>query len=38
MNFATQGAIAKCLHPDQRHNATEADKDNAFVHGMESGG
>ncbi len=30
MNFATQGAIAKCLHPDQRHNATEADKDNAF--------
>jgi hypothetical protein len=29
MNFATKSAIAKCIFPDQRHNATEADKDNA---------
>ena len=30
MNFATQSAIAKCLHPDTRKHVTEADKDKAF--------
>jgi hypothetical protein len=29
MDFRTTSAIAKCLFPDQRHNATEADKDKA---------
>ena len=29
MPRATQNAIAKCLHPDTRRNATEADKDEA---------
>jgi hypothetical protein len=30
MPFATQSAIAKCLHPDTRNHATEADRDKAF--------
>jgi hypothetical protein len=29
MPFRTRGALMKCLHPDQRGNATEADKDEA---------
>jgi hypothetical protein len=29
MAFATQSLIAKCLHPDSRDQATEADKDRA---------
>jgi hypothetical protein len=30
LDFETQSAIAKCLHPDQRANATDAQKDDAF--------
>jgi hypothetical protein len=30
MPFATQSAIAKCLHPDSRNHASVADKDKAF--------
>jgi predicted RNase H-like nuclease (RuvC/YqgF family) len=30
MPFATQSAIAKCLHPDTRNHATVVDKDKAF--------
>ena len=30
MNFATKSALAKCLHPESRDNATDADKDKAF--------
>jgi hypothetical protein len=30
MDFATESALAKCLHPESKDNATEADKDKAF--------
>jgi hypothetical protein len=30
MDFATESALAKCLHPESMDNATEADKDKAF--------
>jgi hypothetical protein len=30
MDFATQSAIVKVLHPDQRNNATDADKNDAL--------
>jgi hypothetical protein len=31
MDFATKSALAKCLHPESRNNATDADKDKAFT-------
>jgi hypothetical protein len=30
MSFGARGLIARCLHPDQRANATDADRDAAF--------
>jgi hypothetical protein len=30
MDFATESALAKCLHTESKDNATEADKDKAF--------
>jgi hypothetical protein len=30
MPFETQGAIARCLHPDSRKHVTEVEKDDAF--------
>ena len=36
MSRTTQNAIIKCLHPDQRNNATEADRD-AACRGFNAG-